>query len=314
MTADIPQRDETRHPLVSVIIPHLNQHEQALRCLESIAAQSWPADATEVIIVDNGSREPLSAVQAAYPDVRILKEDQPGPGLARNLGVAAARGGILAFIDADCRADPDWIAAAVRGLGAADATGVVGGDVRIDFTDPARLSDLEAYEAVFAYRQKLYIGKHGFSGTGNLAMRREVHGLVGPFAGIGLAEDVDWGNRAKAKGFAARYRPDMIVFHPARRTFSELQAKWRRHITHQLNHHRARNRPGWLWQARALAVLLSAFAHVPMVLASDRLRGMNARMRAIAMLFRVRHFRWQEMRDQARRVAGSADPEWNRSA
>jgi glycosyltransferase involved in cell wall biosynthesis len=314
MPFDSPPGDAARHPLVSVIIPHLNQHEQAMRCLDSLAAQSWPADATEVILVDNGSNKPLSEVAAAYPEVRILREESPGPGLARNRGVAAARGEILAFIDADCRADPGWIAAAVDALRAPGATGVAGGDVRIDFLDPPRLSELEAYEAVFAYRQKLYIRKHGFSGTGNLAMHAPVHAAVGPFAGIGLAEDVDWGNRAKAKGFAARYSPDMIVFHPARRTLAELQTKWRRHITHQLNHHRAANRPEWLWQARALAVLLSAFAHIPLVLTSDRLDGLAVRMKALAMLFRIRWFRWGEMRQQARRTGGAADPEWNRSA
>lgn len=302
----------SRRPLVSVIIPHLNQHEQALRCLESLAAQSWSAESTEIILVDNGSREPLSEVEATFPRVRILREDRPGPGLARNLGVSAAHGDILVFIDADCRAHPGWIAAAVVALNRPGSTGVVGGDVRIDFVDPPHLSDLEAYEAVFAYRQKLYIRKHGFSGTGNLAMRKEIHGLVGPFAGIGLAEDVDWGNRAKAKGFAAAYCPDMIVFHPARRSFAELQTKWRRHITHDLNRHRVAGRSAWFWQARAAAVLLSAFAHIPMTLSSDRLNGLSARLKAIAMLFRVRFFRWQEMREQAARTTGNADPEWNR--
>ena len=108
----------------------------------------------------------------------------------------------------------------------------IGGDVRIAVTDPMRFTQLEAYESIFAYRQEEYIRKFGFSGTGNLAMHREDFELVGPFAGIKVAEDRDWGRRAKALGLQIQYVPDMIVYHPARVTFSELYKKWDRHIAH----------------------------------------------------------------------------------
>lgn len=88
-------------PTVSVIIPHLNQHEALTRCLASLAGQG----AAEIIVVDNGSRAPLDDVMAAFPDVRFLREPTPGPGPARNLGVMHATGEVLAFIDADCRAE-----------------------------------------------------------------------------------------------------------------------------------------------------------------------------------------------------------------
>ena len=83
------------------------------------------------------------------------------------------------------------------------------------------ITALEAYESVFAYRFKLYIEEHGFSGTGNLVVRRADFKTIGPFRGIEVAEDIDWGQRARAAGYTFVYVPEMIVFHPARESIQE---------------------------------------------------------------------------------------------
>lgn len=300
------------HPFVSVVIPHLNQLDALERCLLSLRRQSYPADRFEIILVDNGSSADLTDLQARHERLRIFREPRPGPGLARNRGVEAATGEILAFIDADCRAAESWIAAGVAALAEAGSTGVVGGDVRIDFVDPARLSALEAYEAVFAFRQKLYISQHHYSGSGNLVMRRDVFRTVGGFAGIDIAEDVDWGRRARAAGYPARYHPEMMIFHPARSSFAELQAKWRRHIAHQLASHRAEGRSPLAWRARAGAVIVSALPHGIKLLTSDRLRGIRARMAGLRILYRVRWFRFREMLNQIGHGSASSAAGWNR--
>lgn len=298
-------------PFVSIIIPHLNQVEQGLQCLASLAAQTYPLHRTETILVDNGSTDDLTPLRNAFPNVRILSEDVPGPGPARNCGAAAARGNVLAFIDADCRAHPSWLAEAVAALHRPEATGVVGGDVRIGFVDPARLTPLEAYEAVFAYQQQKYIETLRFSGTGNLAIGAQVLRDVGPFAGIDLAEDADWGRRATAAGYPPRYAPAMIVYHPARTRSSQLQAKWRRHVAHQLSEHRGGGRPPWLWTARAFAVLLSPFLHWTKLALTDRVAGLRNKAKGALILFRIRFFRFKQMLAQARETR-SAAREWNR--
>ena len=93
----------------SVVIPHLNQPEFLARCLASLAAGSRRPD--EVIVVDNGSDALPQAICDAH-GARLLTEAEPGPGPARNCGVRVSSGNILAFIDADCLADPGWLAAA----------------------------------------------------------------------------------------------------------------------------------------------------------------------------------------------------------
>lgn len=297
-------------PTVSVIIPHLNQLDHAERCFAALAAQSYPADRIQIIMVDNGSSVDLSGLKSRHPSVLFLAEPAPGPGLARNRGIASATGEILAFIDADCRAHPDWLDAAVDALHQPGATGVVGGDVRIDFVDVQHPTAMEAYEAVFAFRQSLYINQHRYSGTGNLAMRPDIHRSVGPFGGIEIAEDRDWGERAHAAGYPVRYCPEMVVYHPARRDFDELRRKWRRHIAHQLADHRGHGRSGLRWTLNAVAVALSAFAHIPKMLASDRISGVANRLRGMAILFRIRWYRAGEMLAQAR-TRESAAADWN---
>ncbi len=300
-------------PRVSVIIPHYQMPDALRRCLDTVLAQQLDHGEAEVIVVDNNSAEFPQQVAGDYPSVRFLREPQPGPGLARNTGVAAARGPALAFIDADCIAAPGWLQAAVDAVEPDLARTVVGGDVRIDFVDPPRLTALEAYEAVFAFRQKFYIERRNFSGTGNLAMGRAVHAAVGPFAGINTAEDQDWGRRATAAGYQIRYVAPMRIAHPARKSFAELQRKWRRHIAHELHDHRAAGRTGGRWTATAFAVLASIPVHAMRLFTSDRISGMGNRLAGLGVLIRIRLWRFTEMLRAASAPQVSGGTHWTAS-
>lgn len=312
MTDSVADAD-TAAPRVSVIIPHLNMPEALDRCLRSVFAQHLDHGGFEVIVVDNGSRVSLTAIKAAWPTVHWLEEPRPGPGLARNKGITIARAPVLAFIDADCRADVGWLQAAVSAVEAAPpARGVVGGDVRIDFIDPRRLTGIEAYEAVFAYRQRMYIERQNFSGTGNLAMAAPVHAEVGPFAGIDTAEDRDWGQRATAAGYTIRYVDGMRVFHPGRTDFEGLEKKWRRHIRHDWNDRRAAGRGALGWSLRAGAMLASIPVEALRILGSSRLSGLANRARGIAVLARIRAFRCAEMLRVMTAAEESGATFWNR--
>ncbi len=299
-------------PRVSIVIPHLNTPDLLARCLDSVLAQRLDRGDVEIIVVDNGSHVPLDAVRAAYPPVQFLSEPLPGPGPARNRGIAAARASVLVFIDADCRADRGWLQAAVDAVEADPGRAVVGGDVRIDYVDPTRLTGIEAYEAVFGFRQRMYIETRHFSVTANLAMAAPVFAAVGPFAGVDLAEDYDWGRRAHALGYPTRFLPAMRVFHPARTDFAALARKWRRHIRHDRTIHETMSGAEWHWHARGLALLASVPVESLKLLRSDRLTGLANRLRGIAVLARIRGFRWREMRRVARQPAESGGAAWNR--
>ena len=286
---------QQKRPLISVIIPHLNQADSLAACLSSLEGQSLERAAFEVIVVDNGSTVFPEATIEQYPEARLLQELKPGPGLARNRGIRAATADVLAFIDADCRAHPDWLRNALRALQSSPGQIILGGDVQIWRESREVISALEAYESVFAYRFKLYIEQHGFSGTGNLVVRRSDFERVGPFGGIEIAEDIDWGQRARAAGYTFRYVPEMIVFHPARRSLRELFLKWDRHIQHAVN--TRDGKAGWRvrWFLRAIAILLSPLVDWMKVIGSDRLNGLIPRLKAIFVLVAVRAYRAYKM-------------------
>lgn len=301
-------------PAISVVIPHLNQPELLALCLEALACQSFDRDRTEIVVVDNGSRTRPESAVARHPGVRLVTEVEPGPGPARNRGVALSRAPLIAFTDADCIPEPDWLSRIVERFGAEPETGIIGGEVRVFAADPARPTSTEAFDIVYGFRQARQIAKQNFAATANLAVRRQVFEAVGPFAGISVAEDMDWGQRAAGRGFPTRFAPDALVRHPARRAMADLRRQWDRHIDH---HHRmqARRRFGRpLWLLGAAAVALSPLVEIPTILGTDRIGGVRARLLAFSGLARIRVYRAGRMigcmLPSSRRSAGKV---WNRS-
>jgi glycosyltransferase involved in cell wall biosynthesis len=298
-------------PLISVVIPHLNQAEDLEACLASLREQQLSSVLFEIIVVDNGSATPPVEVTARYPAVRLLREREPGPGPARNTGVRHAAGEIVAFIDADCRAHPDWLLNVVRALQSLPGNTIVGGEVRIWPRDDTTLTAVEAYESVFGFRNKLYIEHHGYSITANLCARRADLDRIAPFVGIQFAEDMEWGERARSAGFQFRFIPDAIVFHPARRSLRELCVKWDRQIQHYLN--MAQGKPAWKlrWVLRSVAVLGSPVIDLATIVRSDRIQGITHRLKAIAILVAIRTHRARKMLSLLRQ---SNTVIWNRTA
>ena len=90
---------------ISVIIPTHNRRDTLTRALESALEQTLqPA---EGIVVDDGSTDDTRRLVARYPQVRYLYQENAGVSSARNLGIKAARGEWLAFLDSDDEWQPD---------------------------------------------------------------------------------------------------------------------------------------------------------------------------------------------------------------
>jgi glycosyltransferase involved in cell wall biosynthesis len=286
----------THETLFSVVIPHLNQADSLDICLSSLDRQTLNRSRFEVIVVDNGSSPSPDYVVARHPNTTLLHELQPGPGPARNRGVRHSVGEFIAFIDADCRAHPDWLSSICRALECAPKGTILGGDVQIWRANAEKYTAIEAYESVFSYPFKAFIEQHGFCGTGNMALRRNDFDKVGPFGGIQFAEDVEWGQRARTAGLEFLYVPEVVVFHPARSTLQALYRKWDRHIQHAMNAGRGKTR-WWTarWVIRAAAVLCSALVDGAKILCSDRVHGVSARLKALLVLAAVRAYRAWKM-------------------
>lgn len=279
---------------LSIVIPHLNAPDALHGCLTALAGQADDGIAFEVIVVDNGSKEPPDEICATFPFARLAYEKTPGPGPARSCGAALSRADLLAFIDCDCIARPGWITGIVGYFNAHPDTDVIGGDVRISRIDPDATTAIEAYESVYGYRMQLYITRDGYAATCNMSVRREAFRKVGDFAGITIAEDVDWGRRATALGLRIRYVPQIGVETPARGSFAELTRKWDRHIGHDFAE--ISGIGGWLrWGARALMLAASPLGEILRILRSDRVSGVREPILALFCLTRIRLYRCRRM-------------------
>lgn len=112
-------------PRVSVVVASYNGARTLPACLESLTRLNYPD--YEVILVDDGSTDTTPALAARFPQVRWLRHERNlGLSEARNTGIAAARGEVIAFTDADCRADEDWLYYTVGELLESGAAGVGG--------------------------------------------------------------------------------------------------------------------------------------------------------------------------------------------
>ncbi len=96
--------------MISVVIPSHNSEKTIRKCLDSLDKQSFTGE-YEIILVDSSKDQTPDIIRANYPAVRFIHLHQKtDPGTARNMGVAEAKGDIIAFIDSDCIAAPDWLA------------------------------------------------------------------------------------------------------------------------------------------------------------------------------------------------------------
>ena len=277
---------------VSVIIPHYNDLNNLSSCISLLSKQSLRRDRFEVIVADNNSNCGLMAVRKVCGDIaRVVAAPIQGAGEARNSGVAVSVGKILAFIDSDCRPSSDWLEQGL--LAIAETDDIVGGRVDVDVENPERLSGVEAYEKVFAFNFKNYIEKKGFSGSGNLFVRRRAFDRIGGFR-VGVAEDYEWSQRAKRMGFVLRYADQVVVSHPARRNWNELVRKWRRTTREAYLLMIETPNGKAMWFARSFLVLASPLGQVFQVLTSPKLRRLEVKIAAILVLIRLRIWRFVE--------------------
>jgi GT2 family glycosyltransferase len=195
-------------PVISVIVPARNAAATIGRTLEALAGQRG-APSHELIVVDSGSSDDtVERVRRDAPRALLLHNPGGEPAGSRNLGVGRARGRWLAFTDADCEPEPDWLASGAGWLG--DGFDLVQGSVRP--AGPAGPFD-----------RTVSVGsEYGLYETANLFVAREAFELVGGFApvpGLGIGtgqpfgEDAWFAWRAKRAGARTTFAEDAVVRH-----------------------------------------------------------------------------------------------------
>ncbi|HQP92125.1 MAG TPA: glycosyltransferase [Candidatus Omnitrophota bacterium] len=125
-------------PFVSIIAPVYNGEKTVSVLLSSLLEQDYPKDKLEILIVDNNSRDLSRQIIAGFP-VKLLDETMVQSSYAaRNRGIRSAQGEIFAFIDSDCRANPDWVKKGVNAL-LNEGADLAGGKVEFIFSNRPQL-------------------------------------------------------------------------------------------------------------------------------------------------------------------------------
>ncbi|MGW8433688.1 glycosyltransferase [Nocardiopsis sp. NPDC055879] len=151
---DVPELGEWTPTLsVSVVIPAHEGADKLALVLASLAAQSYPAHLMEVIVVDDGSPEPLTPPRIRPENTRVIPSAEGGWGSAHavNTGVAAATGQVILRLDADMLVHREHVESQLRWHHLADYTVVLGHKLFVDF-DPTAMVPEYVYEEVAAGR------------------------------------------------------------------------------------------------------------------------------------------------------------------
>ena len=201
------------------------RYDHLAACLDALQAQSAAPGAREILVVDNGMDAAARTAFRWPEEVNLIVADRPGLSHARNLGVAAARGDVVAFIDDDALAGADWLAALLRAFAETPEAGAVGGRVvpiwpqaRPDWLHPWQEGYLSIVD--LGPEPRALQGHEWLAGT-NIAFRTSILRELGPFPEhLGRFRDVLLGNeeiallaRLRACGWRVQYDPRLVVLH-----------------------------------------------------------------------------------------------------
>lgn len=234
-----------RSPRVSVCVPVYQGEGVIADCLRSVFDQSYPADRYEVVVVNNASTDRTAAIASEFP-VRMVGEARKGVGFARNTCVAHARGELLAFTDADCIADRDWLTSLVARFEAEEGLGGVGGYLPgYNAQTPLQyyVAERELLSQEVALADRPYSAP--FMITANaLHVRRlveEAGGFDTTFPTNGEDADLCW--RIADLGWRFVFAPDAVVHHRHRssvRAFCRWMFRYGEESVYLLKKHRSR--------------------------------------------------------------------------
>nr|WP_303048533.1 glycosyltransferase [Celeribacter sp. HF31] len=210
---------------ISVIIPVYRQWDGLSRLLQNLAAQTLsPRRYTIVVVANEPPPAGLNVAEIAQ-NARMIVCLTPGSYAARNVGIEATMTPFVAFTDADCLPDPDWLKGLLLRLTTDPKTLWAG---RIDMDTPARETLWAAYDIIRGIPQKHYVSR-GYGACANLGVARSVLEAVGGFDERRFSGgDAAFCRKAGQAGFGIAYADEVRVVHPARTTASEVITKARR--------------------------------------------------------------------------------------
>jgi glycosyltransferase involved in cell wall biosynthesis len=211
-------------PRASVVVCAYQAEATIGECLRSLTELDYPD--YEVLVVDDGSTDATAQIARRFP-VRLLPRGRPGLSGARNVGLEQAEGEIVAYIDADAQADPDWLTYLTLALEVPGTAGAGG-------LNPAPLDDPPVAQCVARAPggpiHVLLDDERAEHVPGcNMAFWRERLVEIGGFDPVYKAagDDVDVCWKLLDRGYEIRFHPSALVWHRRR---DSVRAFWRQQL------------------------------------------------------------------------------------
>jgi cellulose synthase/poly-beta-1,6-N-acetylglucosamine synthase-like glycosyltransferase len=201
----------------TIIVPVYNGAATITRCLEALAQQTIVAEAYEIIVVDDGSRDATATLvqewinQHPGPQVRLLQQANAGPAAARNRGASVAATPLLLFTDADCAPLPHWIETFLHIL---DDPRIAGAKGTYQSKQPEWVAQFVQAEYEDRYERMAKQPAIDFIDTYSAAYRRAIFLEQGGFdPTLIICEDQEFSFRLVQKGYLLRFAPAACVVH-----------------------------------------------------------------------------------------------------
>jgi GT2 family glycosyltransferase len=207
-------------PAASVVVPTRNRPELLAGTLRSLAAQDFPRDRFEVVVVDDGSAPPVEVPAG----VRLVRFDSPrGVNAARNAGAHEALSELVCFVDDDVDPPIGWLREAVEGAARHPEAWVFSGPVLLRFEAgrPNMCQVCISGEGAWDFGQPEGPTRNAMGA--NMVIRKHALAAAGPFdEALPLyCEEIEWQDRVRQAGGSIVNLPEMWLWH--RRTAAAMR-------------------------------------------------------------------------------------------
>ena len=282
-------KDASDHPLLSVVIPTWNGAHHLPTCLDALRRQTYPA--IEAIVVDNASADAtLSLLRSSYPEVRVVAlERNLGLTGATNRGISAARGDLIAALNNDTEAAPDWAAEVIAALQSHPDAGTAASKLRLfdrrdvlhSAGDACGVDGIPINRGVWQRDAGQFdADEYVWGACGGAAVyRRAMLDDIGQFDEdlFMYCEDVDLNWRALLAGYRCVFAPRAVVYHRLSATGGGVIASY--YTGRNLLWVLAKDYPAELWRRHWRAVITAQLRITRDAVAAWRGEAARARLR-----------------------------------
>ncbi|MEX0772633.1 MAG: glycosyltransferase [Balneolales bacterium] len=210
----------------SIIIPIYNRSEDLDVLLESLMKQTFPPESYELIIVDDGSTENIKGVvdkflSKAKFGIRYFRQENQGPGKARNTGMDLAENDVIVFIDSDCIIPAHYLSEVADAFSEMQMDAYGGPDTALE--------TFSAWDKAVNYVMTSFFTTGGLRGADgrtlarfyprsfNMGFKKEIYKKIGGFGSIfQYGEDIEFSHRILKATSRVAFLPDAFVFHKRR--------------------------------------------------------------------------------------------------